>query len=200
MSKPLDKFIKEEEVPWPLLIRGDMFEVKGDEVPALETSLIDFILGKLTFGYSNPYNNDFIPAVQFDGERSSVYCDLEYDDFQRIKDVILNTSNIFLLAKCNDLLFVHTSEKPYCVEAVRNHLLIAEHFLKNDEVFAALEFIERSLFLLKAVSDHKEIASAIDKLVFKSTYSKPNDLERVINAVFDFFSKLVLIRNITKRS
>lgn len=96
-----------------------MFDYKDDEISEIEKSIIEFVSNKLSFGYSDPYNNDFNPMAQPDGKRSIVFTDLKDDDFESIKNVISNTTNIFLLAKCSNLPFVHTSEEPYCVKAVK---------------------------------------------------------------------------------
>ena len=109
------------------------------------------------------------------------------DDFKKMEEVIANTSNPFLLAKCYDLLYMKTQEKKYCEEAINQFYLAALQFINIDKTFGALEFIKRSLFLSKTISNHSRISLIIDDVVFNHKYKEANDLERIINAIFDFF-------------
>lgn len=187
MIKNIDKIIKKNEIYWPMWFDSFIF----DDTALTENEnkmLIDFIIQKISFGYENQYSNKFRPLAQFTDGRTSIYDDLTDSDFETIKVIISNTDNIFLLAKCNELLYIKTNDVSYCETAIDNFIKIVDYYIALNKIYEVDDYLKHLLYLSKSIDDKNRIKIIIDNYVFDKNY-QDNKLEDIINLIFDFFDK-----------
>lgn len=187
--KSIDQCIKKELVYWPLWFHNYMFEYEDNEVSKETKESIAFICDKLSFGYEDTYSNNYRPSIVMGGKRSVVYNDLSDQDFLTIERITKSTTNVFVLAKCYEILFIKTQNQNHCKLSVDSFIKSADLFISNDKTFASLDFIRHALFLLKSIKDNTSINSLVDEYIFNTSYKEIEDCVRVINSVFDFFTK-----------
>lgn len=108
-----------KEMHWPLFIQSDMFDLENAQNS--EKEIINFICSKLSFGYTNPFDNSFNPLAQFGNKSTCIYEDLTENDFHEINNIIRATNNHFLLAKFNDVLYIKTKLPVYANDAFENY-------------------------------------------------------------------------------
>lgn len=187
MKAKLDSYIKSENFVWPLFYFEECFCTENAD--DLEKEYADFICKQLSFGYKSPFENAFMPLACIDGKRTPTYDDLKEEDFAKIDEIIYATSNPFLLAKLNDILFIKRNIDKYGIVAFKNHKILAQHFIDKSEGYLAVQFIERALFLMKSLGDRDSITLFIDHILFEQKYESQHDFAIIINAVFEFSRK-----------
>ena len=185
--KKLDKYILSKDIHWPLFIHSDLFA--AENIPNEIKESVNFLCYKLSFGYKGPFNDGFNPLVQLDGKRSCIYEDLAEDDFLGVKKIINITTNSFLLAKLNDVLFIKTSQIDYGKDAFENHKKCSLYYIELGKSFLATPFLKRSLYILLSLKEYKTISSYINDLADEKQYKDAHNYVIVINAIFSFLNE-----------
>ena len=150
---------------------------------------IDYIRSKVNFIYGRdlcveqPFVHVF---VWTNGERSASFEDLTTDDVPKIKSLILNTEDCFLLGKLYDVIGILTNDNNYKVLAAHNLLLYFEQTFKTHPTYHVAEILKRSLFLWHGLKDHKTIENCIKDILEGDLYAS-NERKVVLLRVLSVF-------------